>query len=232
MPLDMEARARRQRLAGARAQRERRRRAPRRAPPASPGGTRQPVRSLRGDLAAAPAPSPARRRGRDTTTGVPIACASTAERPKASGSVEGTVDDRGGEKGRRHVGAMADAAHDARRGPAPRSARRARARSRRGPAGRRRARRRRRRGPRALSFAAASISTFWPFQPVRRAASSTMRSCGATPQAWRSASTRSGATRGGREGREIGAAVDDADALRRPADRASGSGPPCSASWR
>ena len=37
---------------------------------------------------------------------------------------------------------------------------------------------------------AASISTRWPFHPVRRAASSTIRSCGAMPQAWRSAAIR------------------------------------------
>jgi hypothetical protein len=43
-------------------------------------------------------------------------------------------------------------------------------------------------------IAAHGISTRWPFQAVRRAASSTTRSCGATPQARRRASTRCGAT--------------------------------------
>ena len=42
-----------------------------------------------------------------------------------------------------------------------------------------------------------------------------MRSCGATPHALRSASTRSGVDRGGRRQGEIRAAVDDADALAR-----------------
>ena len=48
---------------------------------------------------------------------------------------------------------------------------------------------------------AASISTFWPFQAVSRAASSTTRSCGATPQASRSRATRLRSTAAGENAR-------------------------------
>ena len=57
---------------------------------ASPGGTRQPVRSEGATCGGASTVSGTAPRS-DTTTAVPMACASTATRPKASGSVEGTV---------------------------------------------------------------------------------------------------------------------------------------------
>ena len=114
--------------------------------PASPGGHAPAGPLPRPAPPAARARSRARRRDRDTTTGAPIACASTAERPKASGSVEGTVTT---EAARKAAGMSAQ--WPTRRTialrPSSRSARRARAHSRRGPAGRRRARWRRRRAP-------------------------------------------------------------------------------------
>ncbi len=57
---------------------------------ALPGSTRQPVRSLGGVCGGASTVSGTAPRS-ETTTGVPMAWASTATRPKASGSVEGTV---------------------------------------------------------------------------------------------------------------------------------------------
>ena len=58
----------------------------------------------------------------------------------------------------------------------------------------------------------ASIRHCWPFQRVRRAACSTMRWSGATPQVWRRRATRSGAIFVGIERADIDAAMHDRDA--------------------
>ena len=168
----------------------------------------------------------------ETTTGVPMACASTAERPKASGSVEGTVTTDAAEEGRRHVGAMADTPHDALQ---PRGGDQRVELAHVGRPALRVAREHKGEIARALNrciFAAASISTFWPFHPVSRAASSTIALMRRHPPGPAKGLDPLGRDRGRGENGKIGAPVDHPDRGRRPEDRPSGSGPPCSASSR
>ena len=165
----------------------------RRAPPASPAGTRQPVRA-----------SGAASRRRQHRLGHRAEIGDDDRRahrlrlhrgaPEGLRLGRGHGDDGGGEERRRHVGAMADARDDALRGrPCDQRVELAHvAVAALRVAGQHEAHVRRSRAP--ASSRAASISTRWPFQAVSRAASSTTRSCGATPQALRSASTRAGST--------------------------------------
>ena len=198
---------------------------------ASPAFTRQPVRPSSGCSGALRTVSGTAPRF-ETTTIAPIACASTAVRPNASGAVDGTAtttrrrnaagissqwptqrDDalQAGLVDQRlqladvAVAALRVARQDVAHVAEP-----------------------------ALPFSrrAASISTFWPFHAVSRAATSTTRSCGATPQASRSRATRARSTGPGENAGEIRAARNDAQSVARAGIESRDQRPRCIANWR